>query len=87
MNYDSILSQRAQNISPSPIRRFFDMAENMEGVISLGVALLANEAYKLGAFSIFPAGGEYMRVLLCVILGFVIARVMYGKKLAPKDAE
>ena len=57
------------------------------GVISLGVALLANEAYKLGAFSIFPAGGEYMRVLLCVILGFVIARVMYGKKLTAKDAE
>lgn len=37
MNYESILSQRAQNIAPSPIRRFFDMAENMEGVISLGV--------------------------------------------------
>lgn len=37
MNYDSILSQRAQEIAPSPIRRFFDMAENMEGVISLGV--------------------------------------------------
>ncbi len=37
MNYDSILSERAQAIQPSPIRRFFDMAENMEGVISLGV--------------------------------------------------
>ena len=37
MNYDSILSARAQAIAPSPIRRFFDMAENMEGVISLGV--------------------------------------------------
>ncbi|MBQ6041335.1 MAG: aminotransferase class I/II-fold pyridoxal phosphate-dependent enzyme [Oscillospiraceae bacterium] len=31
------MSQRAQAIAPSPIRRFFDMAENMEGVISLGV--------------------------------------------------
>ncbi len=37
MNYESILSERAQAIAPSPIRRFFDMAENMEGVISLGV--------------------------------------------------
>ena len=37
MNYESILSERAQAIAPSSIRRFFDMAENMEGVISLGV--------------------------------------------------
>lgn len=37
MNYESILSQRAQAIAPSPIRRFFDLAETMEGVISLGV--------------------------------------------------
>lgn len=52
------------------------------GVITLVIALLANEAYNLGVFSIFPAGGEYMRVLLCVILGFVVARLMYGKKIA-----
>ncbi|MBR6718518.1 MAG: aminotransferase class I/II-fold pyridoxal phosphate-dependent enzyme [Oscillospiraceae bacterium] len=31
------MSQRAQAIAPSPIRRFFDMAESMQGVISLGV--------------------------------------------------
>ena len=37
MNYQQLMSQRAQAIAPSPIRRFFDMAENMEGVISLGV--------------------------------------------------
>ena len=37
MKYESILSQRAQEIAPSPIRRFFDLAETMEGVISLGV--------------------------------------------------
>ena len=37
MNYESILSERAQAIAPSPIRRYFDMAENMTGVISLGV--------------------------------------------------
>lgn len=37
MNYESILSQRAQAIAPSPIRRFFDLAETMENVISLGV--------------------------------------------------
>lgn len=37
MNYDLILSQRAQAIAPSPIRRFFDLAETMDNVISLGV--------------------------------------------------
>ena len=37
MNYESILSQRAQAIAPSPIRRFFDLAETMDNVISLGV--------------------------------------------------
>ncbi len=37
MNYSEILSRRAQAISPSPIRRFFDLAETMENVISLGV--------------------------------------------------
>ncbi|HAG12601.1 MAG TPA: pyridoxal phosphate-dependent aminotransferase [Ruminococcus sp.] len=31
------MSQRAQAIAPSPIRRFFDLAETMENVISLGV--------------------------------------------------
>ena len=37
MNYEQIMSERAQAISPSPIRRFFDLAETMENVISLGV--------------------------------------------------
>lgn len=37
MNYEQLMSQRAQEISPSPIRRFFDLAETMENVISLGV--------------------------------------------------
>ena len=37
MNYEQLMSQRAQAIAPSPIRRFFDMAESMQGVISLGV--------------------------------------------------
>ena len=37
MNYESILSQRVQNLKPSGIRRFFDLAATMEGVISLGV--------------------------------------------------
>lgn len=37
MNYEKLLSQRAQNLKPSPIRRFFDLAETMENVISLGV--------------------------------------------------
>lgn len=37
MNYEKILSKRAQNMKPSGIRRFFDLAASMEGVISLGV--------------------------------------------------
>ena len=37
MNYDSILNQKIQNIKPSGIRKFFDLAATMEGVISLGV--------------------------------------------------
>ena len=37
MNYEQLMSQRAQEISPSPIRRFFDLAETMKNVISLGV--------------------------------------------------
>ena len=37
MNYEKLMSQRAQNIAPSPIRRFFDLAETMDNVISLGV--------------------------------------------------
>ncbi len=37
MNYQELMSQRAQAIAPSPIRRFFDLAETMENVISLGV--------------------------------------------------
>jgi len=37
LNYEQIMSERAQAISPSPIRRFFDLAETMENVISLGV--------------------------------------------------
>ncbi len=35
--YESLLSKRAQAIPPSPIRRFFDLAESMDDVISLGV--------------------------------------------------
>ncbi len=32
-----IISERANRLSPSGIRKFFDLLENMEGVISLGV--------------------------------------------------
>ncbi len=35
--YEQIMSQRTQELSPSPIRRFFDLAETMDNVISLGV--------------------------------------------------
>lgn len=37
MNYEKILSKRVQSMKPSGIRRFFDLASSMEGVISLGV--------------------------------------------------
>ena len=37
MNYNKILSSTVQNIKPSGIRKFFDIANTMEDVISLGV--------------------------------------------------
>ena len=37
MNYDKILSPTVCGIKPSGIRKFFDIAESMEDVISLGV--------------------------------------------------
>lgn len=37
MNYDTILSDRVQNMKPSGIRKFFDLAAQMQDVISLGV--------------------------------------------------
>ena len=37
MNFDHILSDRAKTIKPSGIRKFFDLASQMEGVVSLGV--------------------------------------------------
>ncbi|MGN1096131.1 MAG: aminotransferase class I/II-fold pyridoxal phosphate-dependent enzyme, partial [Eubacteriales bacterium] len=37
INYDRILNKNAVNIKPSGIRKFFDIAETMEGVVSLGV--------------------------------------------------
>ena len=33
----NLISQRVRSISPSGIRRFFDLLASMEGVISLGV--------------------------------------------------
>ncbi len=37
VDYDSILSKKAKDIKPSGIRRYFDVANEMEGVISLGI--------------------------------------------------
>ncbi len=37
INYDKILSTKAKELKPSGIRKFFDLANEMEGVISLGV--------------------------------------------------
>lgn len=37
INYDKILSNKIVNIKPSGIRKFFDLAQNMENILSLGV--------------------------------------------------
>lgn len=37
MDYDRLLSQEAVKMKPSGIRKFFDIAQSVEGVISLGV--------------------------------------------------
>ncbi len=37
MRYEDILSQRIQNLNPSGIRKFFDLLQEMEDTISLGV--------------------------------------------------
>ncbi len=37
MDYNDMLSDRVKTIKPSGIRKFFDLASQMEGVISLGV--------------------------------------------------
>ena len=37
MNFEAFLSDKVRNMKPSGIRRFFDLASEMEGVISLGV--------------------------------------------------
>ena len=37
MDYDKILSDKCKEIKPSGIRKFFDIANTLDGVISLGV--------------------------------------------------
>lgn len=37
LNYDTLLSDQVKKMKPSGIRKFFDLAATMEGVISLGV--------------------------------------------------
>ena len=37
MNIDALISDKVKNIQPSPIRRFFDLANAMEGTVSLGI--------------------------------------------------
>lgn len=37
INYDNVLSDKIKTIKPSGIRKFFDIALTLEGVISLGV--------------------------------------------------
>lgn len=37
MDYSRILSRTIQEVKPSGIRKFFDLAAEMENVISLGV--------------------------------------------------
>ena len=37
MDYNKIISERCRILKPSGIRKFFDIAATMDGVISLGV--------------------------------------------------
>ncbi|WP_298483677.1 aminotransferase class I/II-fold pyridoxal phosphate-dependent enzyme [uncultured Ruminococcus sp.] len=37
LNYDTLLSEQVKKMKPSGIRKFFDLAATMDGVISLGV--------------------------------------------------
>ena len=37
MNLDDVVSKKARSIQPSPIRKFFDIANSIEGAISLGI--------------------------------------------------
>ena len=37
MNYENILNQRIQGVTPSGIRKFFDILEEMTDAISLGI--------------------------------------------------
>jgi aminotransferase len=37
IDYDKVLSNKIKNVKPSGIRKFFDIAATMEGVIPLGV--------------------------------------------------
>ena len=37
IEYEKLLSKAAVEMKPSGIRKFFDLAQNVEGVISLGV--------------------------------------------------
>ena len=37
MNIEQLISQKVKAIQPSPIRRFFDLANAMEGTVSLGI--------------------------------------------------
>ena len=37
IDYDKIIPDRIANIQPSGIRKFFDIAQSVEGVISLSV--------------------------------------------------
>ena len=37
IDYSTLMSRRVQEVKPSGIRKFFDIAEQMDDVISLGV--------------------------------------------------
>lgn len=37
INYDNLVSEKCKEMKPSGIRKFFDLAASMEGIISLGV--------------------------------------------------
>lgn len=58
IDYDKILSQRAVAIKPSGIRKFFDIAAEMDDVISLGVG---EPDFKTPGAFVMPAPNRWKR--------------------------
>ena len=62
MDYNKVLNSRIVEVKPSGIRKFFDIAEQMEDVISLGVGEPdCGERTIINVKKISPTPGKYPR--------------------------